>query len=104
MLERVFVDILLVLCAFGAGWVAAVLKVWGLGRRTTDLEYRLEDLETRVTREVKMRSGQAGQSQKQADKDLLEWAKNQTDAPAQPQTPTVKPLMDWRRDKMTGPK
>jgi len=103
-LEPIWVDILLVLTCFAAGWVAAALKVWGLGRRTTELEYRLEDIEGRVTREVKIRSGQAGQRQKAADTELSDWAKEQVQTPTPSPGPTLKPLQDWRRDRMTGGK
>ena len=103
-MDQIYVDILLVLSCFGAGWVAATLKVWGLGRRTSELEYRLEDIEGRVTREVKIRAGQAGQRQKTADQDTLEWAKAQVETPAPTSAPTLKPLQDWRRDRMIGPK
>ena len=103
-LEPIWVDILLVLCCFGAGWVAATLKVWGLTRRTSGLEYDVADLEGRVTREVKIRSGQAGQRAKAADAELELWAKDQVQAPAAPPGPALKPLQDWRRDRMTGGK
>jgi len=103
-MDQIYVDILLVLSCFGAGWVAATLKVWGLGRRTTELEYRLQDIEGRVTREVKIRSGQAGQRQKASDAELSDWAKEQVQPPAPSVGPTLKPLQDWRRDRMTGGK
>lgn len=101
-LEPIWVDILLVLSCFLAGWVAGALKLWGLHRRTSALEYDVADLEGRVTREVKIRSGQAGQRQKAADTELLEWAKEQPQTPVAPPGPTLKPLHEWRRDKMTG--
>ena len=101
-LEPIWVDILLVLCCAAAGWVAATLKVWGLTRRTASLEYDVADLEGRVTREVKIRSGQAGQRQKSADAELQAWATEQASVPPAPVGPTLKPLHEWRRDKMTG--
>jgi len=103
-LEPIWVDILLIVCCFAAGWVAATLKVWGLGRRTKELEYCVEDLSGRVTREVKIRSGQAGQRQKNTDADLELWAKEQATAPPTPSGPTLKPLQDWRQDRMKGGK
>jgi len=103
-LEQIYVDILLVVCCFAAGWVAATLKVWGLTRRTASLEYDVADLEGRVTREVKIRSGQAGQRAKAADAELLDWAKEQPQAPTPTTGPALKPLHEWRRDHMTGGK
>ncbi len=103
-MEPIFADILLVTACFVAGWLGLTAKNRALTRDSADLDYRLTDLEGRVLRETRIRAGSKGQEAKQTDQALLEWAKEQTDAVVHPATPTLKPLHEWRRDKMIGPK
>jgi len=103
-MQPIYADILLVLACFAAGWLGQVAKYRALRRDALDVDYRLSDLEGRVGREVKIRAGQAGQKALSEDKALLEWAKEQVQAPTPTTGPTLKPLHEWRREKMVGPK
>jgi len=103
-MSPIYADLLLVLACFVAGWCGGALKLWALRRTTLDLDYRLSDLEGRVVREVKIRAGAKGQEAKQSDQDLKQWAIEAVGTSPQPTGPTLKPLHEWRRDKMVGPK
>lgn len=103
-MSPIYADILLVLACFIAGYCGGAFKVWALRRTTLDIDYRLSDLEGRVVREVKIRAGSAGQKALKEDQALLDWAKENTETPAHQTGPTLKPLHEWRRDKMIGPK
>jgi len=103
-MEPIYADILLVVACFVAGWLGQVAKSRALTRDTADIDYRLADLEGRVVREVKIRAGRAGQEALQSDKDLKQWAIDAVGTSPAPTTPALKPLHEWRREKMTGPK
>lgn len=81
-----------------AGLCLAVLAKWAQTRYLVELEYRLDDLESRVTREVKIRAGAKGTEARNKADDLIEWAKNNSTQPnLAPQN-----FVDWRRSKMTS--
>jgi len=103
-MDPIYADILLLLGCFGAGWLGLAVKNRALTRDTTDLDYRLTDLEGRLLRETRIRAGTKGQEVLQADKDLKAWALDAVGTSPAPTTPTLKPLHEWRRDKMVGPK
>jgi len=71
------------------GCLVYVLFHWGHTRFQLGLDYRLSDLEGRVSREVKIRAGTDTQSKKKFEQDLLE--KIQT-VPAEPEIT----LKSWR--------
>lgn len=95
----IIASLVLLLCCFCAAWLGAAGKMRALTRRTLDLEYRLEDLEGRVIREVKIRAGEAGRKQKDADQALIDFATNNQPATVQP---AQESFADWRRRKMIG--
>lgn len=78
-----FVDFILVfLCGFLGSGLGYLFFYWSHLRHSLGLEYRLSDLEGRVTREVKIRAAESHQKRKNADLDLLEQIKEQ---PAKPE-------------------
>jgi hypothetical protein len=89
---------LLILCGLLAGTVGAALTHWNILRVLRMLEYRLEDLDGRVVREVKIRASEKSREVKGADKNLELWAAEQ-----KPDTSIKAPsFMDWRQSKMSG--
>lgn len=63
-------------CGFvGAGLFHAVFN-WGLYRMALTFDYRLTDLEGRVTRETKIRASAASKSKKEKEEELLANAQN----------------------------
>jgi len=93
---------LLVLLCIGAGVCGAAVWTWGLRRTVTDCQLRIEDLEERTLSEIRKRVGAVGREKIAAEKNLEIWAQEQKTAPATAKTPVLKPLMEWRKDKMTG--
>lgn len=70
-------QILLVLLVGGlAGWAVTRVYLTDIRRITLDLEYRLEDLEGRMTREVKKRAEMMSKSAKDVDREIIEMAKS----------------------------
>lgn len=61
-----------------ASWLVTRLYLTDLRRISLDLEYRLEDLEGRMTREVKKRAEMMSKSGKEVDREIIEMAKNQS--------------------------
>jgi len=82
-----------------AGLCVAVLAKWAQTRYLVELEYRIDDLEGRVTREVKIRAGAKGLEAKGKVDDLVTWAKDNT---AQPNV-APQNFADWRKSKMVTP-
>lgn len=96
----VLTAIILPFCCGGVGGLClAVVHKWGQTRHIVELEYRLDDLEGRVTREVKIRAGAKGTEARNKADDLVEWAKNNTPEPALGKQNFV----DWRKSKMVSP-
>ena len=96
----VLTAVFLPFCCGGIGGVClAVVHKWGQTRHIVELEYRLDDLEGRVTREVKIRAGAKGTEARNKSDDLIEWAKTNSPQPnLVPQN-----FVDWRKSKMTSP-
>lgn len=86
-------------CGGIGGACLAVLTKWGQTRFIVELEYRLDDLEGRVNREVKIRAGAKGTEARNKADDLVEWAKDQQ---PQPNVPGLN-YLDWRKSKMVQP-
>lgn len=59
------------------GMAFAVPFTWTLRRFVIELEYRVDDLEGRISREVKKRGQEASVAKRAENTDLDEWAKNQ---------------------------
>lgn len=97
-----FAQILTIVCSFGAGILGAVVFNWGLYRGYRELQSRVYDLEERIISEIKKRAGAVGREQQQKDRDLTKWAEENAQTPASTQTPVLKPLMEWRREKMAS--
>ena len=86
-------------CGGVGGLCLAMIAKWGQTRFLVELEYRLDDLEGRVTREVKIRAGAKGTEARNKADDLVTWAKDQA-----PQGNVVpQNFMDWRKSKMVSP-
>jgi hypothetical protein len=98
--SAIFVLIVSIFCSAVAGGVAAWLFTWGLWRSYLDLQYRVEDLEGRVVREVKIRAGEKSRLGRESDEKLDKWAAEQREASSPLPQSSMKSLMDWRRDKM----
>lgn len=95
-MSQVIIVSLLILCGLLAGTVGAALTHWSLIRALRMLEYRLEDLDGRVVREVKIRASEKSREVVNADKKLEEWARETKVDPPVPN------YADWRRSKMAG--
>lgn len=94
-----FAYILPFLCGLVGGLCAATVHKWSQTRFLVELEYRLDDIEGRVSREVKIRAGAKGTEARLKQDDLVEWAK---DHAAQPNLAPGN-FVDWRRSKMVAP-
>ena len=82
-------------CGFvGAGIFHAVFN-WGLYRMALSFDYRLTDLEGRVTRETKIRASAASKSKKEREEELME-AAHQTLSGQQVMFPN---LQQWKQQK-----
>lgn len=81
------------LCGLIAGGCAALFTTWALKRFTIELEYRLADVEDRVTREVKKRAAEASNAKQKVDQTLEEWAKGQ-------KNPSENSFTNWYKSKM----
>lgn len=74
-----------VLGGFAAGYFGHTLFSWGMRREMLDLDYRLSDLEGRVSREVKIRAAEKSNRSQSLDKEIIALAtqgeptKNETD-------------------------
>jgi len=86
-------------CGGLAGLCLALVTKWGQTRFIVELEYRLDDLEGRVTREVKIRAGAKGTEARNKADDLVEWAKENASQGNLPQQNFVQ----WRHSKMVSP-
>ena len=95
---------LLILCCFVIGWAGAGLKTWALRRKTLDLDYRLTDLEGRLSREQKIRAGKESLGKKNADHDLENWALEQTKTTQPAETSSFPSFPSWWRGHMKGGK
>ncbi len=93
---------LTIFCSLVAGVMGAALFNWGLYRAYRELQSRVYDLEERIISEIKKRAGAVGRAEQQKEKDLENWAKDHKADPAAAHTPILKPLMEWRREKMAG--
>lgn len=92
----IFAILVPIICGALAGLCAAVLHKWTQTRFLVELEYRLDDIEGRVNREVKIRAGAKGTEARKQTDDLVEWAKDNT-----PQANLVpQNFKDWRLSKM----
>lgn len=89
------------LLGLGLGAVIATLSKWGLSRYALELDYRLSDLESRLSSEVKKRANEKSISARNANTSLDEWAKQQTGTP-QTGTPFATDFGRWQREKMSG--
>lgn len=87
--------VVLVLCCFVAAWSGAALKTWHLRRVYLELEYRLADLEGRVTREVKIRAGAEARKNRAVDEEILLAAAEQPSALPQNEQ-QIPPFLQWR--------
>ena len=89
-------------CVVVSGIVATLVK-WALIRFTVELEYRVDSLEDRIAREVKVRGQERSVESRKSKGELLEWAEGQKEgAGAEPAKNS--PLDQWRLDKMVGKK
>jgi hypothetical protein len=93
-----------ILLPFLAGGVAGVcmgvLTKWGLIKFAVELEYRVDSLEDRISKEVKTRAQERSLEARRSNKSLLEWAQNGAE---EPHTPSAFPdLQSWRKNKMVG--
>lgn len=79
-------------CGIVAAASLYLLLNWVHARVLVSLNYRLEDLEGRVLREVKIRASEKSREGKNWDKDLLD--KLQTEKPEPPLT-----MESWRNKK-----
>lgn len=97
-----WVNFLTIGCSFVVGVMGAAVFNWGLYRSYRELQSRVYDLEERIISEIKKRAGKAGLEKLQKDRELDEWAQEQASSTKTTAQPQLKPLMDWRRDKMIG--
>ena len=92
-----------IFCSLVAGVIGAAGFNWGLYRSYRNLESRVYDLEDRIISEIKKRASFVGRDKIQKEHDLEEWAQKQASVDhTPPATPTLKPLMEWRKEKMAG--
>lgn len=76
-------------CGIAGGGLSYLVFHWGHIRFQLGLDYRLSDLEGRVSREVKIRAAEAHQKKVNIDKELLEVIKE-----AKPQQELT--MQSWR--------
>lgn len=86
-------------CGLVGGLCAATVHKWSQTRFLVELEYRLDDIEGRVSREVKIRAGAKGTEARLKADDLVTWAQENA-APANLGQQNFK---DWRLSKMVSP-
>ena len=101
-MAEILAYVLLVLVCFGAGVCGSALWSWGLKRILTDCQLRIEDLEERTLSEIRKRVGAVGREKIAAEKNLENWALENKNATKPSGSPAIKPLMEWRKDKMMG--
>lgn len=103
-----FFDLLLILVlnslwSFGGGWLGSIAKNRTLRRKLVDLEYAIQDQESRLIRETKKRASEEGLKARQKatsfDDELISSLKNdEISGNGQPNIPGGWP--NWWRQKM----
>lgn len=94
--------ILFVGCVLVSAIVATLVK-WALIRFTVELEYRVDSLEDRIAREVKVRGQERSVESRKSKSELLEWAEGEKGGVGGEAAKTSG-LDQWRADKMVGKK
>lgn len=93
-----YLIIIAISCGFAAGYCAQVIGAWSQRRFLVELDYRVAELEERVTREVKKRAQIVSTEKQNEERDLLSWAKNQRQG--ENNTVSVPSYRDWYQKKM----
>ena len=84
-----------IFCGFVGGGLFHAVFNWGLYRMALGFEYRLTDLEGRVTRETKIRASTASRTKKEAEQELLQESLNLVSG----QNPATPSLAEWTKQK-----
>ena len=92
--------VLFVGCVLTSASVAILVK-WALIRFAVELEYRVDSLEDRISREVKVRAQERSVESRKSKDDLVAWAQEAKEEPTKVK-PQFSALDQWRHNKMVG--